>query len=70
MELKCYTAVSSEGRAKEAKEQYWSEVKTGGCLSSQTVTWLFVGVGQAIITYLKEDIQGYLLIYEFGNLTN
>ena len=32
------------------------------CLSSQTVTWLFVGVGEAIIPHLKEDIQGYLLI--------
>ena len=26
------------------------------------VTWLFLGVEQAIIPHLKEDIQGYLLI--------
>ena len=32
------------------------------CLSFQTVTWLFVGVGYAFIPHLKEDIQGYLLI--------
>ena len=32
------------------------------CLSSQGVTLLFVGVGEAIIPHLKEDIQGYLLI--------
>ena len=32
------------------------------CLSFQTVIWLFVGVGEAIIPHLKEDIQGYLLI--------
>ena len=35
----------------------WCENK--GCFSSQTVTWLFVRVKQAIIPYLKEDIQGY-----------
>ena len=34
-------------------------------LSSQTVTWLFVGVGEAIIPHLKEDIQGYLLTKKF-----
>ena len=32
------------------------------CLSSQTITWLFVGVWEAIIPHLKEDIKGYLLI--------
>ena len=54
----------------EAKQQYWREVKTGGCLSSQSVTWLFVGVGQAIIPHLKEEIQGYLLISKYTPLSN
>ena len=47
---------------REAKQQYWREVKTGGSISSQSFTWLFDGVGQAIIPHLKEDIQGYILI--------
>ena len=46
----------------------WSENR--GCLSFQTVTWLFVGVGQAIIPHLKEEIQGYLLILKSRPLFN
>ena len=34
----------------------------GSVSASLSVTWLFVGVGEAIIPHLKEDIQGYLLI--------
>ena len=45
-------------------------MKTGVASASLAVTWLFVGVQQATIPHLKEDIQGYLLMYEFGNLTN
>ena len=37
-------------------------VKTVGVLASLPVSWLFLGVGYAIISHLKEDIQGYLLI--------
>ena len=29
------------------------------------VTWLFLWVMQAILPHLKEDIQGYLLIWKF-----
>ena len=39
----------------------WSEKR--GCLSSQTVTWLFLWVGYAFTPHLKEDIQGYLLMW-------
>ena len=39
-------------------------------LSFLPVTWLFVGVGQAIIPHLKEEIQGYLLIWKSGPLSN
>ena len=38
----------------------WGENRR--CLSSQTFTWLFVGLGEAIIPHLREEIQGYLLI--------
>ena len=34
------------------------------CLSSQTVTWLFLGVWESFIPHLKEDIQGYLLMWK------
>ena len=34
----------------------------GSVSASLPVTWLFVGVGEAIIPHLKEDIQGYLLM--------
>ena len=35
--------------------------KTGSDPAFQAVIWLFLGIGQAIIPHLKEDIQGYLL---------
>ena len=56
--------LSQNRKQNKRKQQYWSDVKTRGCLSSQTVIWLFVGVGEAIVPHLKEDIQGYLLLYE------
>ena len=34
----------------------------GSALAILAVIWLLVGVGQAIIPHLKEDIQGYLLM--------
>ena len=40
--------------------QFGSEKWTAPAILA--VTWLFLGVGQAIIPHLKEDIQGYLLI--------
>ena len=40
--------------------QFHSEKCTAPAILA--VTWLFLGVGQAIIPHLKEDIRGYLLI--------
>ena len=34
----------------------------GSASAFLAVSWLFLGVGQAIIPHLKENIQGYLLI--------
>ena len=62
--------LSQNRKQNNRKQQYWSDVKTRGCLSSQTVIWLFVGVWQAVIPHLKEDIHVYLLIYKFDFLTN
>ena len=45
-------------------------MKTGVALASLAVTRLFVGVQQPTTPHLKEDIHGYLLIYEFEFLTN
>ena len=49
----------------EAK-QWLSGVKTGGVSASLPVTWLFLWVGYAIIPLMKEDIQGYMLIWKSG----
>ena len=49
-----------KAKQKKTTVLLWAENRS--CLSSQTVTWLFVGVKQATIPHLKEDIQGYLLI--------
>ena len=44
-----------------AKQQYWSDVKTGDASAFLSVTWLFLRAGQAV-PHLREGSQGYLLI--------
>ena len=51
----------------KGKQQYWSDVKTWSASASQSVTWLFLGVGQAILPHLKEESLGYLQIKMFLN---
>ena len=53
-------AGTTQAKKQEGKQQYWSDVKTWSATVSQTVTWLFLRVGQAIIPHLKQESLSYL----------
>ena len=52
--------------AKQFAKQFLFYCENGSSQGFLHVTQMFVGVGQAIIPYLKEEIQGYLLIWKSG----
>ena len=54
--------VSQTSLCKTVSKTMMFSGEKGSVSAFLAVTWLFLGVGQAIIPHLKEDIQGYLLI--------
>ena len=60
--LRVWVESSQTSLCKSVSKTIQNLCEKGSAPAFLAVTLLFLGVGQAIIPHLKEDIQGYLLI--------